>query len=84
MAMIKQLMRNIMTQDIDMKKLRIYSCYDWRQLVSPEDLKIVISKMESLFMVGLFTLEQIQAARSLSGVETKQHGLWIIIFKNQN
>jgi len=42
---------------------------DWRTVMTPEDLKTLITKMIELLMCGRFTLEQMQAARSLPGVQ---------------
>merc|ERR1719319_515529 len=42
---------------------------DWRTVMTPEDLKTLITKMIELLMCGRFTLEQMQAARSIPGVQ---------------
>ena len=83
-VVIKQLMANILSQNIAMKQLTILTKHEWSQLISSEDLKTMISNMEALYLIGRFSSEQIGEATSLPGIETKKFAFGHKIYKNTN
>jgi len=42
---------------------------DWRDLISPENLKILLNKLYKVELRGNFTPDQVEIAGSLPGVE---------------
>ena len=67
---VKQLIENILTdtRPVVIKNLIIWETIDYRTLINPEDLKKLCNKMVTLRLVGQFTVEQLEAARSLPEV----------------
>jgi len=53
----------------------------WRSVITPEDLKTLINKMGKLEVEGIFSLEQIQATRSIPGVQVIDNGPLSFYFK---
>ena len=67
-----------------MKKFVILKKQDWTPLISAEDLKTVISKMEALYLIGRFSSEQIEEATSVPGIKIKEFAFGHKIGKNMN
>ena len=74
----EQLIENILTdtRPVVIKNLIIWKNFDFRTLINTEDLRKLCNKMVTLLLIGQFTVEQLEAARSLpdvkvSGVFTK-------------
>ena len=65
----KRLFRNIRTQNIRMKNFELEEDIDWRGVLSPGKLKKTLEKMDTLKLVGNFTAAQVEAAKSLPGIE---------------
>ena len=65
----KQMMKTLI---IDCEDYQKRPFYDFRSLISPQDLKTVFSEMATLQLEGNFTLEQKEAVSSLSSVQVNQ------------
>ena len=65
----KQMMETVI---IDCEDYQKRPFYDFRSLISPQDLKTVFSEMATLQLEGNFTLEQKEAVSSLSSVQVNQ------------
>ena len=52
-----------------MKNFELEEDIDWRGVLSPGKLKKTLEKMDTLKLVGNFTAAQVEAAKSLPGIE---------------
>ena len=65
---VTQLIDNILTDTRPVMIKSLFLRSDFRTVISPEDLKRLYNKMTKLYLNGHFTLEQMEAVRSIPGV----------------
>ena len=71
---IQQLIHNILNQDIKIKNFFMFTYLDWRAFISPEVLKAMIEKLTKCAFHGIFTLEQLEVARSIPDADIDAEG----------
>ena len=67
-----RLVQNLQAQNNRVKTLKLEEWIDWRDLISSHRLKTVLKKMDGLKLEGHFTLAQVEAAKSVPGVEADE------------
>jgi len=76
---IRRILENVLTQPFKMRSLSIDNSVDWRTLITPDNLKILLNSMEQVLFFGEFTPEQVEAARSCPQVNANwDDGEWVI------
>jgi len=71
-ALKRRLIENILTKNIRMTKLIIRKKVNWKTLTSKANLMSLINKLPQLFLRGEFTMEQMEGARLLPGVNVSR------------
>lgn len=66
---VKRVIKNIQNQNVRIKNFELGEDIDWRDVISPEELKNTLEKMDKLVLIGTFTVAQVEAAKSLLGIE---------------